>query len=176
MDDEWTAPGVERPEPDRISDERLALEQWLDYHRATLQQKCAGLTAEQLKRRAVPPSALSLLGLVRHMTEVERWWFLMHANQQDVPFPYDPDGTGADFDAIDDADAAANLAAYREEIEAARAATADKSLDVVVPGRGDHRERTRDIRWIYLHMIEEYARHNGHADLLREAIDGATGA
>ena len=109
------------------------------------------------------------------MTEVERWWFRMHAAQEDVPFPYDPNGTGADFQDIDDVDAAENLTAYRDEIEAARAATADKSLDHVVPSRGDHPDHTRDIRWIYLHMIEEYARHNGHADLLRETIDGSTG-
>jgi uncharacterized damage-inducible protein DinB len=174
MSDGWTAPAVERPRPDRISDERRALEQWLDYHRLTLQHKCAGLTAEQLKRRAVPPSALSLLGLVRHMTEVERWWFRMHAAEEELTFPYDPDGKGVDFD-VAGADGADNLRAYLVEIEAARAATADLDLDHVVPSRGDHPERTRDLRWIYLHMIEEYARHNGHADLLREAIDGATG-
>ena len=172
---EWTAPVVERVEPDRIGGERAALEQWLDYHRATLLTKCAGLTAAQLKQRAMPPSTLSLLGLVRHMTEVERWWFRMHANGEELGFPYDPDGVGLDFDDLDDADAAGNLDAYRQEVEAARTATAGKDLDLVVPSRGDHPERTRDLRWIYLHMIEEYARHNGHADLLREAIDGVTG-
>jgi hypothetical protein len=67
------------------------------------------------------------------------------------------------------------LAAYREEVERARAAVAGKSLDDVVPSRGHHPERARDIRWIYVHMIEEYARHNGHADLIRERIDGQTG-
>lgn len=172
---EWIAPDVERPEPDRIPDERAALEQWVDYHRATLLMKCSGLTAAQLKQRAVPPSALSLLGLVRHMTEVERGWFRMHVNFEDLDFPYDPDQTGADFDDVADADAEHDLDAYRREIEAARSATAGKSLDLVVPSRGHHPERTRNVRWIYLHMIEEYARHNGHADLLREAIDGTTG-
>jgi hypothetical protein len=172
--DPWTAPAVERPDPDRISGERTALEQWLDYHRLTLQQKCAGLTAEQLRTRAVPPSTLSLIGLVRHMTEVEQWWFRMHVNGEDLVFPYDPDSTGKDFE-VDDADVEHDLEAYRQEIVTCRAATADKDLDLVVPSRGDHPERTRDVRWVYLHMIEEYARHNGHADLLREAIDGATG-
>jgi uncharacterized damage-inducible protein DinB len=172
---DWTAPDVERVEPARICSERDALEHWLDFHRATLLRKCAGLTEEQLKRRAVQPSALSLLGLVRHMTEVERWWFRMHANGENLDFPYDPDQTGADFDDTAHADAASDLQAYRQEVEAARAATRDKDLDLVVPSRGDHPERTRDVRWIYLHMIEEYARHNGHADLLREAIDGSTG-
>jgi hypothetical protein len=173
--DEWTAPAVERSEPDRINGERAALEQWLDYHRVTLAMKCSGLTAEQLKRRPTPPSTLSLLGLVRHLTEVERWWFRMHAGGEDLDFPYDPAQVGADFDDIDKADTAGNLTAYQQEIEAARAAVAGKDLDLVVPSRGDHPERNRDIRWIYLHMIEEYARHNGHADLLREAIDGTTG-
>jgi uncharacterized damage-inducible protein DinB len=171
----WTAPQAERTDPARILGERPALEAWLDFHRATLLLKCAGLTADQLKERAVPPSRLSLLGLVRHMTEVERWWFRMHAASTDMPFPYDPDQTGQDFEALDGADAAANIEAYKQEIAHARAAVAGKQLDDVVPSHGDHPERTRDIRWIYLHMIEEYTRHNGHADLIRERIDSVTG-
>jgi uncharacterized damage-inducible protein DinB len=175
MAEAWTAPQVERTDPGRILDERQALEAWLDFHRDTLLRKCAGLTASQLKEGAVPPSRLSLLGLVRHMTEVERWWFRMHAAGADLPFPYDPDQTGLDFEALDDADAAANFEAFRQETELARAAVAGRQLDDVVSSRGDHPERTRNIRWIYLHMIEEYARHNGHADLIRERIDGVTG-
>jgi hypothetical protein len=171
----WTAPAVTRREPDRINGERVSLQQWLDYHRATLLMKCAGLTADQLKQRSVPPSRLSLLGLVRHMTEVERWWFRMHAAQEEIGFPYDPDGVGLDFDALDTADAAANLEAFTAECAACDGAVKNKALDDTVPSRGDHPERTRDIRWIYVHMIEEYARHNGHADLIREAVDGATG-
>jgi len=175
VSEQWTAPAVDRAEPDRVCGERASLEQWLDYHRATLLMKCAGLTADQLKRRAVPPSRLSLLGLVRHMTEVERWWFRMHAAWQDHAMPYDPDAVGLDFEDIEGADAAANLDAYRGECEQARAAVAGLPLDAEVPSRGDHPDRVRDIRWIFVHMIEEYARHNGHADLLREQIDGATG-
>lgn len=175
MIEDWKAPTIERADPDRIAGELTALEQWLDYHRATLLMKCAGLTAEQLRLRPVKPSTLSLLGLVRHLTEVERWWFRMHAGGEQLDFPYDPDQTGADFDSTADADAEDNLSAYLQEVEAARSAVAGKDLDLAVPSRGDHPERSRDIRWIYLHMIEEYARHNGHADLLREAIDGATG-
>jgi hypothetical protein len=171
----WTAPTPERHEPDRVATERPALEQWVDYHRATLLIKCAGLTAEQLKLRASPPSTLSLLGLVRHMTEVERWWFRMNANGEDLSFPYDPDGVGLDFDDLAGADAADNIEAYWEEVDKARDSVADKSLDLEVPSRGHHPERSRDLRWIFVHMIEEYARHNGHADFLREAIDGATG-
>jgi uncharacterized damage-inducible protein DinB len=173
--DAWTAPQVGRSDPGRILGERQALEAWLDFHRDTLLLKCAGLTAGQLKERAVPPSRLSLLGLVRHMNEVERWWFRIHAANADLRFPYDPDQTGQDFEALEEADAAANIEAFQQEIEQARAAVAGKQLDDVVPSRGDHPERTRDIRWIYLHMIEEYARHNGHADLIRERIDGVTG-
>jgi hypothetical protein len=175
MTEPWTAPEIVRPEPELVADERTSLEQWLDYHRSTLLLKCAGLTADQLKMRPLLPSRLSLLGLVRHMVEVERWWFRMHAAGEDIGFVYDPDGIGLDFEEIDDADAAADLAAFERECSAARDAVAGHSLDEVVASRGDHPERVRDIRWIYVHMIEEYARHNGHADLVREAIDGVTG-
>jgi hypothetical protein len=175
MNEPWTAPEITRPEPALVADERTSLEQWLDYHRATLLMKCAGLTPEQLKLRPLLPSRLSLLGLVRHMVEVERWWFRMHAAGEEIGFIYDPDGVGLDFEEIDDADAAADLAAFETECSTARAAVAGRSLDDVVASRGDHPERERDIRWIYVHMIEEYARHNGHADLVREAIDGVTG-
>ena len=172
----WTAPAVERTDPSQHDGERDALEAWLDFHRDTLLWKCAGLSAEQLKRRAVPPSTLSLLGLVRHMTEVERWWFRMHAGEQDLPFPYGTDEwPDADFHDLDNADAPADFEAYRREIEASREAGRKRDLDDVVPSRGHHRDRTTNIRWIYLHMIEEYARHNGHADLIRESIDGVTG-
>lgn len=175
QDRSWVAPSVDPREPARESGERQALEEWLDFHRDVLLWKCSGLSADQLKERAVPPSRLSLLGLVRHMTEVERWWFRMHADQKDLEFPYDPMGEGVDFEDIDAADAASDIAAYRDEVEAAKAAVGDKSVEDVVPSRGDHPERTRNVRWIYLHMIEEYARHNGHADLIRERIDGQIG-
>jgi hypothetical protein len=175
MTESWTVPEVDRAEPDRVATERTSLEQSVEYQRATLLMKCAGLTASQLKRRAIASSRLSLLGIVRHMVDVERWWFRMHAAQEDLGFVYDPDGVGLDFEEIDGADATADLATFRLECEAARAAVAGRSLDDVVASRGHHPERERDIRWIFLHMIEEYARHNGHADLLREAIDGTTG-
>jgi uncharacterized damage-inducible protein DinB len=173
--DSWTAPAVERVKPDLVAGERRALEQWVDFHRATLLMKCAGLTDDELKRRAVPPSGLSLLGIVRHMTEVERWWFRMHAAGEDLPWLYTGDDDEADFAAVEGADASADLDDYRLECEAARAAVTGRALDVVVPSRGHHPERTRSVRWIFIHMIEEYARHNGHADLLREVIDGTTG-
>src|SRR3954467_2396617 len=108
MTSDWTAPPVERTDPPRILGEREALEAWLDYQRDTLLWKCSGLTGEQLKQRAVPPSSLSLLGLVRHMTEVERWWFRMNAAGMDMTFVYSTDeDEDADFNDIEDADAAA---------------------------------------------------------------------
>ena len=177
MTEVWRAPAVERVRPNRLAGEREQLEAWVDWHRATLMRKCAGLTAEQLKQRAVPPSNLSLLGLVRHMTECERWWFRIHALDQELPYPYSADADDeADFDDIENADAAANLEAFWREVDEAKKAAATRQLDDVVPAHHpDVLDWTYSIRWIYLHMIEEYARHNGHADLLRECIDGATG-
>jgi uncharacterized damage-inducible protein DinB len=167
---------MDRADPPLITGERDALEAWLDYHRRTLLIKCAGLTEAQLKERAVPPSSLTLLGLVRHMTDVERWWFRIHATNQDMPSRYwSEDNLYGDFDDLDDPEAATVLAAFWEEVGIAKEAARGLDLDLVVPSHGDHPERERDLRWIYLHMIEEYARHNGHADFLRERIDGATG-
>jgi hypothetical protein len=153
----WTVPPVGRTEPDKIAVERTALEQWLDYHRATLLTKCAGLTADQLKQRAVPPSNLTLLGLVRHLADVERGWLRQCAAGEDVPDLYWTEGNkAADFNDIDTADPEADLDTYRREIEAARTAVAGIALDEVVPFRWGGPDR--DLRWIYLHMIEEYAR------------------
>jgi hypothetical protein len=110
------------------------------------------------------------------MSEVERGWFRLHAAREELAFQYstdeDPD---ADLLNVDAADADADIAHYVAECQLSREATANLSLDEVVPSRGHHPERTRNVRWIFLHVIEEYARHNGHADLLRERIDGATG-
>jgi uncharacterized damage-inducible protein DinB len=175
----WTAPPAERTDPDHLAGERTALESWVDFHRATLLQKCAGLTAEQLAKRAVPPSTLSLIGLVRHMTDVERWWFRSHVAGERLPYAYwsenDADRTDYEFDEATAENAERDLAAYRQEIDAARASAATVDLDHTVSSVGHRKDVTIGIRWIYLHMIEEYARHNGHADLLRERIDGATG-
>lgn len=174
MTEEWRAPAAERVDPDYVADERSSLEHWLDYHRATLLQKCAGLTAEELKRRSVPPSSMSLLGLVRHMTDVEAGWFRGHAAGETVTFRYAWAGNDdGEFDDVDEADAPVASAAFLQECAASRAAVAGRDLDDVLPsprGRPD-----RDIRWIFVHMIEEYARHNGHADLMRECIDGVVG-
>jgi uncharacterized damage-inducible protein DinB len=151
------------------------LEEWLDYHRATLLRKCAGLDDEQLRRDSCGPSNLSLLGLVRHLTDVERGWWLRGVagkSAEEVPPLYysdnDPDG---DFDNVGTADPGAVFAAYDRAVADMRAATADAELDRTFDSGG----APCSLRWVYLHMIEEYARHNGHADLLRERIDGATG-
>ena len=148
---------------------------WLDYHRATLAMKCDGLTAEQLRMRSVEPSSMSLLGLVRHMAEVERNWFRRVLGGDAAPSLYssreDPDG---DFDNVDEADIDEAFAAWRAECEHSTDVLATVgSLDDI--GRRQWRGIDISVRWALVHMIEEYARHNGHADLLRERIDGATG-
>ena len=171
-----TAPELTRVDPRKVADERTMLDEWLGFHRATLLRKCAGMTDEQLRRRSCPPSTLSLLGLVRHMTEVERGWFLRgvagDSREQVPPLYYSDENPDGDFDDVDSADPEATFATYRQACADARAAVADASLDDILRD-GDKR---CSVRWVYLHMIEEYAHHNGHADLLRERIDGATGA
>ena len=170
----WTAPQITRESAPYIAGERQMLEAWLDFHRQTLLLKCSGLTASQLRERAAPPSKLSLIGLVRHMTEVERGWFRLRIGGEDVSFQYssesDPDG---EFDHVDSADVEHDLAAYLREIDLAREAVAGRGLDETF--YHSYRDAEVTVRWVYMHMVEEYARHNGHADLLRERIDGATG-
>jgi uncharacterized damage-inducible protein DinB len=146
---------------------------WLDYHRETLAWKCEGLTDDQLRERAVAPSSMSLLGLVRHMAEVERNWFLRVLGGEDAPYRYwtdaNPDG---EFDDVETADVAGAFASWRDDCErASELVAAAPSLDVTGQRRGER----FSLRWILVHMIEEYARHNGHADLLRERIDGSVG-
>jgi uncharacterized damage-inducible protein DinB len=166
----WTAPDVERPDGPLAAGERAMLQAFLDWHRATLLYKCAGLTGEQLAERAVPPSGLSLLGLIRHMTKVERTWFRKRFADEAVDNPFGEE-TDADFAQLDPARAAADYARLTEEWKLADAAAANASLDDTFVHGGE----TMSLRLIYLHMIEEYARHLGHADLLRERIDGRTG-
>ncbi|MFD0903644.1 DinB family protein [Actinomadura sediminis] len=172
----WTAPAVARSHPwaDHLTgDERSLADAWLDHHRETLLWKCGGLTAEQLKLRCVEPSALSLLGLVRHMAEVERDWFRARFAGEEVGYLYvSDDDLEAEF-RVDEADAEADLAVYLTEIEACRRTTAGRSLDETY--LDPRRREEMSLRWVYWSMVEEYARHNGHADLLRERIDGSTG-
>jgi uncharacterized damage-inducible protein DinB len=164
---------VERVEPPLVAAERGMLDAWLDYHRDTLALKCDGLSGGQLRERAVPPSSMSLLGLVRHMAEVERQWFTMVLGGEQVSFHYcTDDNPDAEFDDVDGADAAEAFETWRSECaDARRRVAAAPSLDATVTGRGQE----FSLRWIMVHMIEEYARHNGHADLLRERIDGTVG-
>jgi uncharacterized damage-inducible protein DinB len=152
------------------------LDGWLQYHRATLELKCAGLTPAQLAERSVPPSSMSLLGLVRHMAEVERHWFrrCFAGEVAAGPIYYsdrDPDG---DFDDATEGNLADGMATWHQECDRARAivAAADSLESLSADLEGGQRV---SLRWIVTHMIEEYARHNGHADLLRERIDGRTG-
>ena len=165
---------TERAEPPLEADERTMLGAWLDYQRATLEMKCAGLGADDLVRRSVPPSSLSLIGLVRHMAEVERNWFqrVLAEDATATPIWFDP---AVDDDRelvpLDDADWATDLAVWHAECETSRRIAAGHQLDDVGVRRGE----PCSLRWIYVHMVEEYARHNGHADLLRELIDGQVG-
>ena len=153
--------------------ERPMLEEWLDYHRATLLMKCDGLADDQLRQRSVPPSSMSLLGLLRHMTDVERHWFRTALGREEAPYRYwsDPYPDG-DFDLVDDATVADDFAAFAEECAHSRALSASLDLDVLCQPRG---ERVVSHRWVLVHMVEEYARHNGHADLIRECVDGVVG-
>jgi uncharacterized damage-inducible protein DinB len=174
------APRTEVPGDPPVSDERTTLESFLDYQRAVLARKAEGLTDEESRRATCPPSDMTMLGLVRHLAEVERSWFRRGLAGQDAPPIFygdahplgDPDG---DFHPPADATIDAALATLADEIAASRAVMADiGSLDDLE--RAEHPTRDRkNVRWILAHMIEEYARHLGQADLIREAIDGATG-
>ena len=154
-------------------DERATLTAFLDFQRATLAVKCHGLTPDQLRQRAVPPSSLSLLGLVRHMAEVERNWFRPVLEGEPMATIFAP---GLDFEAsfrdVATADVAEAFRIWQAECDHARALVAAAPSFDVTGLRGGGRV---SLRWVMTHMIEEYARHNGHADLLRERIDGSTG-
>jgi uncharacterized damage-inducible protein DinB len=164
---------VDRQDPPGVAGEREALLAWLDFHRATLLLKLDGLDDEQL-RRSVAPSGLTLLGLVKHLTETEHGWFVNeYARLDEAPM----------FETDDDPEAGFRIEAhestdhivrdYLDVCERGREIVfAAPSLDDVVP---NERRGQIDLRRIMIHMIEETARHNGHADLIRELIDGAVG-
>jgi uncharacterized damage-inducible protein DinB len=156
-----------------VADERTMLESWLEFHRATLLLKCEGLDEAGRTARPVMSSKLSLHGLVRHMADVERSWFRrVLSRQSDLPYLWwREDEPDADLVPLDDADWGADLALWQQECEHSRRAAARFGLDDTGLRRGE----PCSLRWIYLHMIEEYARHNGHADLIRELVDGAVG-
>ncbi len=163
-----------RPELPKVGDEREILTAYLDWHRETFALKCAGVAPERLSEMAIPPSRLSLHGLLRHLAATERWWFSRQFAGEDLPMLYytddDPD---QDFESLDgDIDEA--FAVWRAECDRSREIVgAASSLDET-----GTRARTGEpvsLRRILVSMIAEYARHDGHADLLRERIDGATG-
>ncbi|MGD0380029.1 MAG: DinB family protein [Acidimicrobiales bacterium] len=162
-----------RSEPPYVAPERAMLERWLEFHRTTLLLKCEGMTDAGRKARPVPTSNLSLHGLVRHMGEVERGWFrrTLLGDSEAPPIWYDPEVEDSELVPLDEADWETDLATWREECERSRAAAAAHSLDDTGLRDGE----PCSLRWIYVHMIEEYARHNGHADLIRELVDGTVG-
>lgn len=161
--------------PPLLGGERETLRAFLDYHRATLAMKCQGLSDEQLRQRSMPPSTLTLLGLVRHLAEVERTWFRRVINAEDIGLRWSAEG---DYQAAYDASASSRaeaFGAWQEEVEhARRIEAAAESLDVT--GFQARWGEQVSLRLVMLHLIHEYARHNGHADFLREGIDGEVGA
>lgn len=164
----------DRPRIPRVAGEREALAAYLDHYRATVEMKCRGLTAEQARTRSMPPSTMSLHGLVRHLAGCERWWFQQNFERRDVPFLFitaeEPD---LDFDLPADADLAADLETWRAECVVSREIVAAHDLDDTARPLDWYEEV--DLRWVVLRMITEYAQHCGHADLLREGVDGRTG-
>lgn len=151
------------------------LRAFLDYHRATLAMKCDGLSEEDLRRQSIPPSTLSLLGLVRHLAEVERTWFRRVINGEDIPLVWSNEG---DYQVAYDASAATQAQAFdawQTEVEHSRRIE-EKAESLDVTGHQPSWSEDVSLRLVMLHLIHEYARHNGHADFLREAIDGTVGA
>lgn len=168
----WTAPSLEPIDGPMAGPERPILETFLQWERATLLNICAGLTAEQLVLQPVPPSNLSLLGLVRHMAKVERTWFRIRAGATGIEPLYDLAlGKDHDFEHLDPADAPAAFELIQEEWRLGDDAVAGLPFDHTFK----HHHDDMSLRMMYVHMIGEYARHNGHADILRQAIDGVTG-
>jgi hypothetical protein len=162
-----------RQEPSYLLGEREMLEAWLEYHRTTLLIKCEGLSDAERKSRPISTSKLSLHGLVRHMAEVERSWFRRTLlSESDAPsIWYDPAIEDSEIVPLDGAEWQVDLGVWKAECEASRAAASPLPLDATGLRQGE----PCSLRWIYVHMIEEYARHNGHADLIRELIDGRVG-
>ena len=166
---------TDRTAPSVTAGEREMLRGFLDYQRATLAMKCDGLTDDDLRRQSMPPSTLSLLGLVRHMAEVERTWFRRVINGEDIGLVWSDQG---DYQVAYDARAAAGpeaFAAWQAEVEQSRRIEAGApSLDLL--GHQARWDEDVSLRLVMIHVLMEYARHNGHADFLREAIDGVVGA
>jgi uncharacterized damage-inducible protein DinB len=162
-----------RQEPPYLLPDRAMLEAWLEFHRTTLVLKCEGLDDAARKSRPVPSSLLSLHGLLRHMAEVERNWFRrVLLSEPETPHIWaDPAVEDSELVPLDDADWDEDVAAWEAECAAGRHAASARELT----DTGIRRGEVVSLRWIYVHMVEEYARHNGHADLIRELVDGQVG-
>jgi len=170
---QWTAPDYPRQDEPFVAGERAMLEGFLDWYRASLLARCSGLAGAQLAERAVPPSNLSLLGLVRHLTDVERTWFRMRFGAEQIDCVYSrPERPDAAFEDAAGANAERDLGRLAAEQEAARRVVARLPLNAVYLS---DRWGEMSLRWAYSHMIAEYSGHCGHADLIRERIDGRTG-
>jgi uncharacterized damage-inducible protein DinB len=167
----WTAPTPAPVVGPVTGEDRGILEGYLRWQRETLLNICAGLDAEQLAQRPVPPSNLSLLGLVRHLAKVERVWLRQRAAGEAVEALFGGPGAPDDFRDVVADDAERALEALQLEWRLADDAVAAMSFDAPVVFRGE----AWSLRMVYVHLIGEYARHNGHADLLREHLDGVTG-
>ncbi len=166
--------GGDRVDPEPLGDERTMLCQYLDYHRSTFELKCAGIAQDELNQLSVAPSTMSLHGLLRHLTGVERWWLqIQFAGEQVSELYYSEDDPEQDFESLD-GDFVEELALWREECARSREiVAAAESMDST--GTRVLTGQPFSLRWVLLRMIAEYARHNGHADLLRQRIDGRTG-
>lgn len=169
----WTAELPTPPADEPLTgDDRTILVAFLAWQRYTLLNICAGLSGEQLAYAAIPAANLTLLGLVRHMAKVERTWLRERVAGQQLPAMYDPAlGKDADFEHLHPARAEADFARLVEEVRLGDEAAAGRSLEDTFDLRGE----PCSLRLVYVHLIAEYARHNGHADMIRQTIDGVTG-
>jgi NAD(P)-dependent dehydrogenase (short-subunit alcohol dehydrogenase family) len=164
-----------RADPPPIGDERATLTGFLNYQRQTLLLKCAGLSPEQLLERATPPSTLCLLGLVRHLTDVEFGWLQVRfAGAEDVEL-YGSDDADLAVGEADPESVTRAFGLFAEQVARADVLVAGAELGALSARAHPVTGQRYSLRWILCHLIEEYARHNGHADLLREAIDGTVG-
>ncbi|HLL68471.1 MAG TPA: DinB family protein [Micromonosporaceae bacterium] len=162
---------MDRPRPAQDADERDTLAGVLDFLRATVVNKVAGLTDQNALSQAVPPSALSAAGVVRHLTGVERFWFSIDFAGSDLPWPWTENDPHGNFRPHKTETLASIVAGYRAECARSREVVASASLDDIARTEG----MAFKLRYAMVHMIEETARHCGHLDLLRERIDGVTG-
>jgi hypothetical protein len=165
-----TAPDVDRIDPPRIADERASFDAWLGYYRASILHKCAGLDGGRLAEKSCPPSPMSMIGLVRHLVEMERMYVHKLAEPDITLYYCTDDSPDGDFDDVSAAAAFDDLETFTVHCARSREVLATLDLE-----DGFGTERPFTVRWIYHYLIKEYARHLGHADLLRERIDGVIG-